>query len=103
MSELMVGRTALLVVDMQHDFVDRDSGNYNPGAEDAVARTVPVVAAMREAGLPVIWTIEAHRPSGIDGGLENYAPDWNFARHTVEGTRGIEIVPELAPGPDDVV
>jgi nicotinamidase-related amidase len=102
MIDLIVGRVALLVVDMQHDFVDLDAGCYNVGAEHTVAPTAAAVAAMRQAGLPVIWTMEAHRPSGLDGGLENSA-DCIFAPHTVEGTRGIEIVPELAPGPDDLV
>jgi nicotinamidase-related amidase len=102
MIDLIVGRVALLVIDMQHDFVDLDAGCYNVGAEHTVAPTAAAVAAMRQAGLPVIWTMEAHRPSGLDGGLENSA-DCIFAPHTVEGTRGIEIVPELAPGPDDLV
>ena len=102
MTELIVGRPALIVIDMQHDFVDLDAGCYNVGAEHTVAPTAAAIAAMRQARLPVIWTMEAHRPSGVDGGLEN-SPDCTFAPHTVEGTRGIEIVPELAPGPDDLV
>ena len=102
MIDLLVGCSALLVIDMQHDFVDLDAGCYNVGAEDTIAPTAAAIAAMRRAGLPVIWTMEAHRPSGIDGGLENSA-DCVFAPHTVEGTRGIEIVPDLAPGPDDLV
>jgi biuret amidohydrolase len=100
--ELIVGRPALLVIDMQYDFVEPGAGCYNVGAEDTIAPTAKAIDAMRRAGLPVIWTMEAHRPSGIDGGLENSA-DCTFTPHTVEGTRGIEIVPELAPGPADLV
>jgi nicotinamidase-related amidase len=102
MIELIAGRAALLVIDMQHDFMEPGASCYNVGAEDTVAATAGAIAAMREAGLPVIWTMEAHRPGGIDGGLEN-SPDCSFAAHTVEGTRGIEIVDELAPGPEDLV
>jgi nicotinamidase-related amidase len=102
MIELIAGRAALLVIDMQHDFMEPGASCYNVGAEDTVAPTARAIAAMREAGLPVIWTMEAHRPGGIDGGLEN-SPDCSFAPHTVEGTRGIEIVDELAPGPEDLV
>ena len=102
MIELIAGRAALLVIDMQHDFMAPGASCYNVGAEDTVAPTARAIAAMREAGLPVIWTMEAHRPGGIDGGLEN-SPDCSFAAHTVEGTRGIEIVDELAPGPEDLV
>jgi nicotinamidase-related amidase len=102
MPDVFIGRPALLVIDMQHDFMDPGAGCYNVGAEHTVAPTRTVIDAMRAASLPVIWTIEAHRPGGLDTGLES-GPDCTFAPHTVEGTRGIEIVPELAPGPDDLL
>ena len=102
MPQPIIGRPALLVIDMQHDFMDRDAGCYNIGAEHTVAPTAAVIKAMRAASLPIIWTKEAHRPSGLDKGLEDH-PDCTFAPHTVEGTSGIEIVEPLAPGPDDLV
>jgi nicotinamidase-related amidase len=102
MPDVFNGRPALLVIDMQHDFMDPGAGCYNVGAEQTVAPTRAVIDAMRAASLPVIWTIEAHRPGGLDTGLES-SPDCGFAPHTIEGTRGIEIVPELAPGPDDLL
>lgn len=102
MPELIIGTPALLVIDMQHDFVDQTAGCYNVGAEHTVAPTAAAIEAMRSASLPVIWTMEAHRPNGLDGGLENH-PDCTFAPHTVEGTHGIEIVAELAPGLDDLI
>jgi nicotinamidase-related amidase len=102
MPEPFIGRPALLVIDMQHDFVDDTAGCYNIGAERTVPRIRALIDAMRAAALPVIWTIEAHRPGGIDTGLESHE-DCSFAAHTVEGTRGIEIVPELSPDPDDLL
>jgi nicotinamidase-related amidase len=102
MSRLIVGRPALLVIDMQRDFVEPGAPCYNVGAEHTVPRIAAAVAQMRAAGLPVIWTVEAHRPGGIDAGLEN-SDDCAFEPHTVEGTRGFEIMDELAPGPDDLV
>lgn len=102
MIEPIVGRSALLVVDMQHDFVRTGGSCYNVGAEYAVAPTARMIAAMRARSLPVIWTIEAHRPSGIDAGLERSA-DCVFPEHTIEGTPGIEIIEELAPGHDDLI
>jgi nicotinamidase-related amidase len=102
MPQPFIGKPALLVIDMQHDFVDADAGCYNIGAEQTVPRIRALINAMRAAELPVIWTIEAHRPSGVDAGLERHE-DGPFAIHTVEGTRGIEIVDELRPGPDDLV
>ncbi len=98
----IVGNPALLVVDMQHDFVSTEGSCYNIGAEHTVAPTAAAIAAMRANSLPVIWTIEAHRPSGIDTGLER-SDDCVFPEHTIEGTPGIEIVPDLAPHADDLL
>lgn len=102
MPELLIGNPALLIVDMQHDFMDPTAGCYNVGAERTVAPTAAAISAVRAASLPIIWTMEAHRANGADKGLEN-SPDCVFAPHTVEGTRGIEIVDELAPKHDDLV
>ena len=102
MPQPIIGKPALLVIDMQHDFMDRDAGCYNVGAEHTVAPTAAVIAAMRATSLPIIWTKEAHRANGVDKGLEDH-PDCTFAPHVVEGTKGIEIVEQLAPGPDDLV
>ncbi len=102
MPEPFIGTPALVVIDMQHDFVDTTGSCYNLGAESTVPLIKALIDAMRAADLPVIWTIEAHRPSGLDAGLENHE-DCLFPSHTVEGTPGIEIVEELAPGPGDVL
>jgi nicotinamidase-related amidase len=92
-------RTALLVIDMQNDFV-------LPGAALATPRAmaiVPLVAALtREAranGYPVIFTREQHRPDGSDYGIELcFEP-----RHCEEGMGGDEIVEGLEPEPGDLV
>jgi nicotinamidase-related amidase len=112
MQDLIVGRAALLVIDMQHDFVDPGAGCYAVGAEETVPRIAEVVRAARAAGLPVIFTQEAHRPGGVDAGRELDAgagiayPGGGAGspvpEHCVEGTPGIEIVDELAPEPDDL-
>ncbi|HKV44875.1 MAG TPA: isochorismatase family cysteine hydrolase [bacterium] len=94
---VQVGRrdTALIVVDMQNDFVDVN-GRL---CVAAAAATVPAIrrlrAVARAHGLPVIYTQDWH---GVD--------DPEFALwgpHAVAGTWGAEIVPELAPDPGDLV
>jgi biuret amidohydrolase len=112
MTELLKGRTALLVVDMQHDFLDKDAGCYAPGSEEIVPRVARLIDAAREAAFPVIFTQEAHRPGGVDAGREadsgagagypGGGPGSPVPPHCVEGTRGIEIVDELAPIPGDL-
>jgi nicotinamidase-related amidase len=112
MAEMIHGRAALLVVDMQRDFLDEDAGCYAPGSEAIVPRIVRLVDAAREAGIPVIFTQEAHRPGGVDAGREadegagagypGGGADSPVPSHCVEGTPGIEIVDELAPLPGDL-
>jgi nicotinamidase-related amidase len=112
MSDLVVGRAALLVIDMQHDFVDPGAGCYASGAELIVPALAGLADACRAARVPVIHTRELHRPGGIDAGRElDSGPGMRTAPpgepavpwHTVRGTRGAEIVAELGPAPGDHV
>jgi len=110
--ELIVGRAALLVIDMQHDFVDPEAGCYAPGLESIIPRIAAVIEAAREAEIPVIYTQEAHRPGRVDSGRELDAgtgasypgggADSPVPEHCVEGTKGIEIIDELEPLPGDL-
>ena len=112
MRELIVGKPALVVVDMQHDFLDEEAGCYAPGSEEIIPRVARLVEAARAADVPVIFTQEAHRRGGVDVGREgdpgagtSYpggGPDSPLPSHCVEGTRGIEIVEELAPTEEDL-
>jgi biuret amidohydrolase len=110
MSDFIVGRAALLVIDMQHDFVDPGAGCYASGAELIVPRLAALLDVCRKAGVPVIHTRELHRPGGIDAGREvDSGPGMRTAAagdpavpwHTIRGTRGAEIVTELGPEPGD--
>lgn len=88
-------RTALLVIDMQHDFVDEDGALPVPGAKG----TVPVIRRLidfaRAHGIPVFYSQDTHREGD---------PEWEiWGRHCERGTHGWEIVDELKPAPSDVV
>jgi biuret amidohydrolase len=98
MQELIVGRPAVLVIDMQNDFV---LGGAQPAPEAAAItpRIARLLGAARSAGVPVIYTQEVHRPGQIDCGLEvEQDPE-----HCIVGTPGADIIPELAPQPGDHV
>jgi nicotinamidase-related amidase len=87
--------TALIVVDMQNDFVADDGALRVPDA----AATIPVIATLLETarrhGMRVIFTQDTHG----DGD-----PEWNiWPPHAREGSWGWEIVPELAPRPVETV
>lgn len=90
----IVGRPALLVIDIQKSaFLDDYDGGI-PKMPDYVAnmRTARrVIDAARAAGIPLIFFQEAHRPDLVDFGREL---DGTEDVHCVEGREGTEIAVE---------
>jgi nicotinamidase-related amidase len=103
--------TALLVIDMQRDFVDPGGfgealGNDVSLLRKAVPPTERVLAAAREAGLAVIHTREGHRPDLSDlppakkargrlaTGIGDPGP---MGRILVRGEYGHDLVDSLQP------
>lgn len=87
--------TALIVVDMQRDFVEPEGKLYVPDA----AATVPVIRDLlhraREAGAFRVFTQDSH-------GTED--PEFSlWGEHAVEGTPGWEIIDQLQPQPEEYV
>jgi len=87
--------TALIIVDMQNDFV-------NPGGALAVATAPPTIPAIqrllalaRDTRMRVFFTQDTHE----EGDPE--FPIWG--RHVLRGTWGWQIVDELAPRPGERV
>ena len=89
-------KRALLVVDMIEDFV-REGGALYCGP--SIGGIVPVIrreiARARSAGEPVIHLTDNHLPG--DAEFEVFPP------HAIAGTKGAQIVPELAPAAGDIV
>lgn len=82
-------RTGLVVVDMQHDFVDPGGALPVPGAPETVPKIRRLLDWARERGAGVFFTQDTHREGD---------PEWEiWGRHAERGTRGWEIVGELAP------
>ncbi len=96
-------RPALLIVDMQNDFVDPDSpSTCAPMAQERLPDLQTLLHACRDAGVPVFFSQGLVAPNLADVGL------WKGWAHRtgkcqIEGTRGAEIVAELAPLPDEHV
>jgi nicotinamidase-related amidase len=106
--DLIVGRAALLIIDMQHDFLDEDAPLPAVGGLDIVPAVVRVAEAARKAHVPVIYTQEAHRPGRVDSGREadpgmgmawypGASSELPLPEHCLEGSRGMEIIAELKP------
>ncbi len=90
-------RTAVLVIDMQRDFLDPGAPIATPGGLDLIPRINRLTARARELGMPVIFTQEMHRPDKSDFGIElEFEPP-----HCLEGTPGMELAESLEVAPGD--
>ncbi len=88
-------RTAVLVVDMQRDFVAPDGALPVPGALATVPRIRRLLAWARDRGIAVMYTQDSHREGD---------PEWQiWGRHAERDTPGWEIVAELAPADGELV
>ncbi|HUJ97751.1 MAG TPA: isochorismatase family cysteine hydrolase [Stellaceae bacterium] len=104
-------RAALLIIDMQRDFLEPGGfgaalGNDVSLLRRAIIPTGRVLAAARQAGMLVIHTREGHRPDLSDlppakkarGKLKTGIGDVGpMGRILVQGEPGHDIIPELAP------
>jgi len=94
-------KTAVIVIDMQYDFVGEEAVIPCRAADpDLIPNIKKLLAYARSKGIPVIYTQEIHRKNHVDFGREL---DRSEPVHCVEGTRGVEILDELAPEPTDYV
>ena len=92
---LSAEKTAVLVVDMQNDFVHPRGKLFVPEAAKTVDAIKRLLERAREVGALVVYTQDWHSRD-----------DYEFAiwgEHAVEGTWGAEVVEELKPREDDVI
>jgi biuret amidohydrolase len=110
-------RTALLLIDMQRDFLE--SGGFGEALGNDVGRLQAIVPEARRlldlcrsAGLLVVHTRECHAPDLSDcpnSKRERGSPALRIGdpgpmgRILVRGEPGAEIVPELSPAPGELV
>jgi nicotinamidase-related amidase len=109
--------TALIVIDMQRDFVEPGGFGESLGNDvSQLAAVVPPLRAMllaaRTAGLPVIHTREGHRPDLTDcppAKLRRGKPSQRIGdpgpkgRILIRGEYGHDIIDELKPAPGEFV
>jgi biuret amidohydrolase len=97
---IIYGRAAVLVIDMQRNFIDDGAVSFCPGGQATVPKIKELLIHARKAGIPVIFTKEIHRKNRIDFGRER---DCSRPEHCLEGTPAVEVVNELKPEPEDYV
>lgn len=91
-------RTALLIVDMQRDFVDPDGALRVAGAAATVPTVARLLAHAREMGWTVAHVIRLHDREGRNADMtRRHLFSEGGKGYCVEGTPGAEIVDELAP------
>ncbi len=111
------GQLALVVIDMQRDFLE--PGGFGESLGNDVSRLRAIVPALgrllgacRAAGVPVVHTRECHRPDLSDcppAKRDRGAPALRIGdpgpmgRVLVAGEPGVEIIPELAPAQGEAV
>lgn len=89
--------TALLVIDMERDFIDAGAVEEASGGRDLVPAINRLIAWARGYGAPVIFTYEMHRDDKSDYGIElEFEPV-----HCLEGTSGCELTDGLDVQPHD--
>src|SRR5512146_316006 len=90
-------RTAVIVVDMQNDFVAPGAALRSAQAADMVPKLAATLKTCRERGMRVLYTAHAHRRDGCDmGRFADLYPPIADRSSLVDGTPGVEIFPDLA-------
>jgi nicotinamidase-related amidase len=88
-------RTALVVLDMQNDFVQRGGSLLVPDAEATIPAIRRLLELARLNRMRVVYGQDTHHRGD---------PEWEmWPEHCLEGSWGWEIIAELAPGVDDTV
>jgi nicotinamidase-related amidase len=114
---LVAGNTALIVIDMQRDFLLPGGFGESLGNDvDQLLKVVPplaaLIAAARSGGIMVIHTREGHQsdlsdcpPAKLNRGVpsKRIGDDGKYGRILIRGEYGHDIVDELAPIDGEVV
>jgi len=96
-------KAALLVIDMQNDFVREGAVMEVPMARQALPNMRKIVEACRKAGVPVIYTQHVLYDHFEVSPLETTYNPMLKSGGLRDGTPGVEIVEELKPEPGEIV
>ena len=103
-NDINPSKTAMIIVDMQNDFVAVGAPMETPAARAMVPRLAEALKLCRNTAIRVIYTAHAHRRDGRDMGLfDDMHPPIANRDALVDGTSGVEIYPDLAPMPGEHV
>ncbi|MEM2147584.1 MAG: isochorismatase family cysteine hydrolase [Candidatus Bathyarchaeia archaeon] len=90
----MSEKMCVIIIDMLNDFVTGDLKCER--AKQIIPNLRRLVDAARKHGVPVIYSNDAHYPNDPE-----VVHKWG--KHAIKGTKGAEVIPELAPLEKDFV
>jgi nicotinamidase-related amidase len=118
---LRAGQTALVVIDMQHGFLDTGAALEVPAGREIVPNLRRLVDACRGRGVPVVFTEFVYSPAvpclrgdpfgpehlpavaGRPTGFGHRSDNCLIAPRAAMGPNSADTIPELAPRPDELV
>ena len=94
-TEFSSKKSALLVIDMQNDFVKEGGSLFVPSAQGTILNIKMLVDSTRKKEMPVVYTQDTH----FEGDKE-----WTiWPEHCRKGTKGWQIIDELKPKENEMV
>ncbi len=103
--------TALIVVDLQRDFVHPAGHCAKSMDVSNIGRVVPanaqLISLARQHSVPVIYTLVTQHPEGAYASPRWIADNLRYPNfepvHCIDGTWGWELHDDVAPAPDDIL
>ncbi len=97
-------KCAVLVIDMQGDFLWPDAPLYSKMGEDMIPKMSRYLDSCRELGMKIIYTRTAYRPDGADmGSGAKFCEPAAKGIALRDGLASSEVVPELTPKEGDIL
>ena len=94
-------RSALLVIDMQNDFVREGAIMHVKEAKNQIPKIRSLIDKCRGLGVPVIYTVQEVDPVFCALEVASFAPLMESGMR--KGSEGIKIIEELEPLPEEMV
>lgn len=101
--ENLRNKICLLIIDMQYDFLEKNSPLFVDECKDIIPNIKKILNKFREMGLLSIFVKRVHRKSGIDIDLTRKDLFIEKGGFLIEKKCGSEIVDELKPLDNEIV
>lgn len=96
-------KTALLIIEMQNDFIREGAILEVPGIRSQIPKIRRLIETCRDLGVPIVFTRQVYRPDKKVKPLVLEMFPLLEKEGLREGTEGAEIYGEIKPEPEDIV